>query len=119
MAQQIAEGTRYTVQPGDSLFEIAQQAYGDGNLWPKIYEVNKQTIGGNPNLLRPGEVLYIPILPNTEYTVQPGDSLFGIAQQACGDGNLWPRIYEANRQTIGDNPNFLQPGEVLYIPECY
>ena len=60
MARQLQEGTQYTVQPGDSLFAIAQQTYGDGNLWPKIYEVNKQVIGPNPNLIHPGQVLTIP-----------------------------------------------------------
>ena len=34
----------------------------------------------------------IPILPGTNYTVQQGDTLSGIAQQAYGDGNLWPKI---------------------------
>jgi LysM domain len=59
MAQALP-GSNYTVQPGDSLFSIAQQAYGDGNQWPKIYDANKQVIGNDPNLIRPGEVLYIP-----------------------------------------------------------
>jgi LysM domain len=57
---QIAPGSNYTVQPGDSLFSIAQQAYGDGNQWHKIYDANKQVIGSDPNLIRPGEVLFIP-----------------------------------------------------------
>ena len=57
---QAMPGATYTVQPGDSLFSIAQQAYGDGNQWHKIYDANKQVIGNDPNLIRPGEVLYIP-----------------------------------------------------------
>ena len=60
----------YTVQPGDSLFSIAQRFYGDGNQWHQIYDyANKQVIGQDPNLIRPGEVLYIPaivqIVPKT------------------------------------------------------
>jgi LysM domain len=51
----------YTVQPGDTLSSIAQRFYGDGNQWHKIYDyTNKQVIGPDPNLIRPGEVLYIP-----------------------------------------------------------
>jgi LysM repeat protein len=57
---QVTPGSKYTVQPGDSLFSIAQQAYGDGNLSQKIYDANKQVIGNDPNLIRPGEVLFIP-----------------------------------------------------------
>ena len=57
---QATHGSNYTVQPGDTLYSIAQRAYGDGNKWQIIYDANKQVIGSNPNLLRPGEVLYIP-----------------------------------------------------------
>ena len=57
---QATPGSNYAVQPGDTLFSIAQQAYGDGNQWQKIYDANKQVIGNDPNLIRPGEVLYIP-----------------------------------------------------------
>jgi nucleoid-associated protein YgaU len=47
-----------------------------------------------------------------EYRVQSGDSLWDIAQKFYGDGNLWPRIYDANRGVIGVN----FPFQVLYIP---
>jgi len=57
---QATPGSNYTVQPGDTLYSIAQRAYDDGNKWQIIYDANKQVIGSDPNLLRPGEVLYIP-----------------------------------------------------------
>jgi hypothetical protein len=59
-----------------------------------------------------------PIQPGSTYTVQPGDTLSGIAKQAYGDDSepSWRRIYTANQQVIGNNPNHLRPGEVLYIP---
>ncbi len=53
---------------------------------------------------------------NQTYAVQPGDTLALIAQNFYGDGNLWQLIYDANRNTIGDNPNQLQVGMVLVIP---
>lgn len=56
-------GAIYIVQPGDSLTSIAQSAYHDGNQWPLIYNVNRQVIGSNPNLIQPGEVLHIPSAP--------------------------------------------------------
>src|SRR5256885_10824807 len=43
-------GSNYTVQHGDTLSAIAQQAYGDGNQWPKIYNANLKVIGADPNL---------------------------------------------------------------------
>lgn len=50
----------YTVQSGDSLSKIAKKHYGDANAWKKIYEANKQTIGENPDLIRPGQRFVIP-----------------------------------------------------------
>lgn len=52
----------YRVKAGDSLFAIAKRYYGDGNLWPPIYRLNKETIGDNPRLIRPRMVLKIPAL---------------------------------------------------------
>jgi nucleoid-associated protein YgaU len=52
----------YTVQPGDSLSTIAQQFYGAATPQnvTKIYLSNLTTIGTNPNLIVPGQQLYIP-----------------------------------------------------------
>jgi nucleoid-associated protein YgaU len=52
----------YTVQSGDSLSTIAVRFYGSGsaNNVNKIYYSNLATIGPNPNLIRPGQKLYIP-----------------------------------------------------------
>jgi nucleoid-associated protein YgaU len=49
------------------------------------------------------------------YTVESGDSLWAVAQRFYGDGNQWSRIYEANRDQL-DNPDVIQPGQVLRIP---
>lgn len=40
-----------TVQEGDSLWEIAEAVYGDGHFWTRIYEQNKERIGGDANLI--------------------------------------------------------------------
>jgi hypothetical protein len=58
----------------------------------------------------------VPPIPRTA-TVQPGDSLSKIAQQQYGDMFLWPIIYDANRPTIGNNPNLICPGQVLTLPD--
>ena len=50
------------------------------------------------------------------YTVQKGDSLSKIAKHHLGDANAWRRIYEANKATIGDNPDKIFPGQKLKIP---
>ena len=48
----------YTVRGGDSLSKIARQL-GISN-WRDLYNLNQSIIGGNPNLIRPGQVLNIP-----------------------------------------------------------
>jgi LysM repeat protein len=50
------------------------------------------------------------------YTVQPGNTLSGIAQQVYGNSSLWRTIYDANLTVIGNDPNLIRPGEVLTIP---
>jgi nucleoid-associated protein YgaU len=52
--------TSYTIAAGDTLPSIAQQVYGDANQWRRIYDANKDTIGSNPNLIKPGMQLSIP-----------------------------------------------------------
>ncbi len=49
----------YTVQPGDTLGKIAREYYGDGRLWRKIFEANRDILS-NPSLIRPGQRLRIP-----------------------------------------------------------
>ena len=51
----------------------------------------------------------------SEYTVKPGDTLWGIAHKECGDGSVWPVIYHENRWVIGNNPNLIHPGQVLHV----
>ena len=50
----------FTVKSGDCLWNIAKKFYGNGALYTKIYNANKSVIGGNPNLIYPGQVYTIP-----------------------------------------------------------
>lgn len=52
----------YTVVKGDCLWKIAKMYYGDGSKYPIIYNANRDVIGGNPNLIYPGQVLTIPAI---------------------------------------------------------
>ena len=49
------------------------------------------------------------------YTVKKGDTLWSIAHKFYGKGNLWHRLYEANRDKLPD-PGRLRTGMRLHVP---
>ena len=51
----------YTIQKGDSYWDIAVRAYGDGFQWTKIYWANK-AIFNNPDMIFAGTKILIPAL---------------------------------------------------------
>lgn len=55
------KSTTYTVKSGDNLSKIAKNLTGNSANWNAIYEQNKSTIGGNPNLIKPGQQLVISV----------------------------------------------------------
>ncbi|RZK23404.1 MAG: LysM peptidoglycan-binding domain-containing protein [Hymenobacter sp.] len=50
------------------------------------------------------------------YTIVSGDTLSKIAKNHYGDGAKWHQIYEANKATIGSNPDHIEVGQVLTLP---
>lgn len=50
------------------------------------------------------------------YTVKKGDCLWTIAKKFYGSGADYTKIYEANKDTIGKNPNLIYPGQTFTIP---
>ena len=52
---------------------------------------------------------------NTQYTIQPGDSLWIIAKKKYGDGSKWKTIYENNKNVISD-PNKINIGTTITLP---
>ncbi len=59
-----------------------------------------------------------PSQPVDEYVVQRGDTLSKIAGKVYGDvsPSSWRRIYDANRERIGDDPSRIAVGMSLVIP---
>lgn len=49
-------------------------------------------------------------------TVQPGNTLWAISRDRYGEGVLYVRIYEANRDRIRD-PDLIYPGQVFTVPQ--
>jgi nucleoid-associated protein YgaU len=57
-----------------------------------------------------------PSAGGESYTIAEGDTLASIAERYYGDPTQWRRIYDANREAIGDNPDNVRIGTVIRIP---
>lgn len=121
----------YVVQPGDTLWSIAEEMYGEGEKYVEISEVNNLP---EPDLLIVGQNLVLPeVTPSSlapideaeptgqpqadaTYVVQPGDSLWVIAGTTLDSPYQWVEVYELNRQVVGSNPDLIFPGQQLMLP---
>jgi nucleoid-associated protein YgaU len=54
----------------------------------------------------------------TEYEIQKGDTLSAIAKRFYGDATEWRKIYNANRDVLGDDPDKIYPGQKITIPNA-
>ncbi len=124
--------TEYTVGPDDSMWTIAADWLGNAGRWADIATANPLV---DPDRLQIGQVLRLPpkapagvaaaaprshlSLPaavGTLYTVRAGDTLSRIAEAHYGEVGKWLVIYNANRPTIGWDPDRLKVGAQLRIP---
>lgn len=101
----------YTVKRGDSLSKVF------GSNWRAVYELNRDVIGPDPNLIKAGQVLRLPggqsAAPSTQYyTVVKGDNLSKIAGRF---GTTWQQLYAWNKGVIGSDPNIIKPGQRLRV----
>jgi nucleoid-associated protein YgaU len=117
--------TPYVVKAGDTLSSIAQEWFGEAARWDLIQQANPAL---DPRRLRIGQVLLLPAKSAARptlsavggatgtYTVRSGDTLSSIARARLGEERYWRLIYEANRHTIGSNPDTIRVGMELIIP---
>jgi nucleoid-associated protein YgaU len=142
----VAAEQTYKVQSGDTLTSISVHFYRTPVHWRVIYDANKDKIGAEPRNLKPGLELVIPPLPaallrgprggprgpvglpkarpaatGEKYVVAEGDTLTSIAQKQYGQATKADidRIYQANKETIGPDPNALKAGMELVIPPAH
>jgi LysM repeat protein len=125
-AKQERVTANHLVKPGESLWSIAEDHFGDGARYKEIAELNRDLLGSRPSFLEPGWVLQLPApaggAPAHVYTVQPNDTLSGIARDELGDADRWPEIYKAStgvKQPGGAqlaDPDVIDVGWELNIP---
>lgn len=87
--------------------------YAKYGSWETVLEKSLSTNEGADAILGLYDKYYDTYIID-DYTVKSGDSLFFIARDLWGDGNLWPTLYELNKNQIED-PNLIYPGQVLHI----
>ena len=65
-ARAVPELSHYAVLPGDTLWDIARKVLETTDIrtiawyWPLLHRANRDVIGADPNLIRPGQVLILP-----------------------------------------------------------
>ena len=126
----------YTVQPGDTLWQIATDQLGDGARFTEIAQLNYGVTQPDGHVLTtshwltPGWQLTLPDGTTTaapaaahEQTVvvEAGDTLWQIAQDHLGDGDRYPEIAAASTNLQDDgtrlvDPELIQPGWTLHLP---
>lgn len=110
---------QYTVVRGDYLWKISgkQEIYGDPYQWMRIFSFNREMIK-DANLIYPEQTFKIHRGEGSDefYLVKKGDYLAKIAG-SMGGPTTWMKIYEANKDIIGDNRNMIYPYTVLRVPK--
>ncbi|MEU3217007.1 LysM peptidoglycan-binding domain-containing M23 family metallopeptidase [Streptomyces sp. NPDC006971] len=78
VAQEPAAATTYSVVPGDYLSKIAAEHGVEGG-WQKLYQDNREAIGADPDLIRPGTELALG-----------GEASAHVAPTGAGAGSVLP-----------------------------
>ncbi len=127
-------GPTITTKRHDTLWLLAEQHLGSGQRYAEIVELNVGVVQPDGRALTidgriyPGWTLILPADARVDaprpdrHVVNPGDTLWAIAQQELGDPSRYPQIAELNMgdlQADGSalaDPDLIRPGWVLELP---
>ena len=105
------------MQPGDSLWKLAEQHLGQGLRWHELLAANPYI--RDANHIEAGSHILLPAAVSSSrtvetMTVQKGDSLWKIALARFGQASSWACIAHAN-PAIAD-ANLIYTGQTLTLP---
>ena len=101
------QGTAKSVAAKEKAALIAGNVKGVSNVNDDGITVSGAQAAGTATAAAPAASQY--------YTIQSGDTLSKIAKEKYGDANAYNKIFEANREVIGD-PDKIYPGQRIRIP---
>jgi nucleoid-associated protein YgaU len=104
-SDKLAVGTIILVPPAATL---------DQN-YPTLCPKQRKSALVKPRTL-PASTTARPAAGANVYAVAEGDTLFDIARYELGKASRWAEIYELNRETLGEDFDYLQPGTQLAMP---
>lgn len=110
-----SKADKILVQPGDSLWKLAQRYLGDGNRWFDLAALNPQL--ESPNLIRAGEWIRVRASQDEgtkQVVVRLGDTLWSVAETELGSARGVECIVEANPQL--ESSDLIRPGQKLLLP---
>lgn len=108
------QNSSYTVKKGDNLTKIAKQF---GTTWQKIYELNRAIIGGNPNLIRPGQRLTIPGYSNGGIVDFTGLAMLHGSKsnpEVVMNSTQLSKMFSLINSMPKPNSNFIQPNKTTH-----
>lgn len=102
-----------TIKSGNAGKPITSVVPSQGGLMNGTNNSGKPTSSTRPVESTPTKTT--PKVSTRYYTIQKGDTLWGIAVKYYGNGSQYTKIYNANKNII-KNANLIYPGQKIVIP---
>lgn len=111
----------YTVESGDTLYDISNKYYGTGIYFDDIADYNNIS---NPDDIKAGDVIKIPNIDVQKdepikgiptYTIEKGDTLISICEKFYGEKSYEVALKLAEYNGI-DDPDHILVGQTINIP---